>query len=73
MGLIVFHIIFPDNSDIQTICEKYLGVLCGILSVPQNIVMALIIIMLVHRNAMAFKWMKQHHVDGIKLNREIDK
>ena len=42
MGLTVaFHVVFPDIPHIQTGCGKYSGILCGILSVPQNIVMDL--------------------------------
>ena len=39
MGLTVFHIVFLDIPHIQCECGEYPGILRGILSVPQNIVM----------------------------------
>ena len=44
MGLTIFHIIFPDISQCQGECEKYQGIFCGTMSVPQNIVMDLNIV-----------------------------
>jgi hypothetical protein len=38
VGLTIFHIIFLDISHIQYECGKYQGILSGILSVPQNVV-----------------------------------
>ena len=42
MGLKIFHGIFPDISHIQSKCGHYLGKFHGILSVPHNIVMDMI-------------------------------
>ena len=39
MGLTIFHVVFLDILHIQIECEEYLGILCGILSVPHNNVM----------------------------------
>ena len=39
MGLTIFHVVFLDIFHIQIECEEYLGILCGILSVPHNNVM----------------------------------
>ena len=41
MGLNVFHRISVDNSHIQTECGIYMGLFCGILTVPHNIIMDL--------------------------------
>jgi hypothetical protein len=37
----VFHVVFSDIPHIQSECWEYLGILSGILSVPQNIVMGM--------------------------------
>jgi hypothetical protein len=40
VGLTILHkIIVFDVSHIQTECGKYQGIVCGILSVPQNTIM----------------------------------
>ena len=39
MGVTVFHIIFPHISHIHSECGEYAEILCGILSLPHNIVM----------------------------------
>ena len=41
MGLTKIHKFFLDIFHIQSKCEKYLEIYCGILSVPQNIVVDL--------------------------------
>ena len=38
LGMTIFHKIFFDISRIQSKYGKYLGISCGILSVPHNIV-----------------------------------
>ena len=39
MGLIVFYEIFSNISHLHFQCGKYPGIFCGILSVPQYVVM----------------------------------
>ena len=41
MGLTIFHVIFLDIPRIQFECGEYPGILCGIVLVPQNIIMDL--------------------------------
>ena len=39
MGLTIFHVVILGFPHIHFECGEYLGILCGILSVPHNIVM----------------------------------
>ena len=41
VGLTIFHVVFPDIPHIQSECGEYSGILRGILSVPQIVVMDL--------------------------------
>ena len=38
MGLIVVHVVVPDIPHIQSECGEHPRILCGILSLPHNIV-----------------------------------
>ena len=63
MGLIVFHGIFPDISHIQFECGKYLGVFCGIVSIPHNIVMNLDNVMQEHNTPKVYGFLKDTFFD----------
>lgn len=52
MGLAVFHEIFSDISHIPSKYMEYLGIFCGIVSIPLNIVVNMNDVMgTLHKNA----------------------
>ena len=64
MGLTIFHVLILDISHIQFDCGKYPEILCGLLSVPQNIVKDLNNVMFIIIKLKPYKYMITSILEG---------